>query len=117
MGPTRLPTTRRALAVVAAVAVGALAAVILGEYTFVGLTPWVAGVVVPVAVAEAAALAGGRRARWRWPLAAVVGGAALWWGVWLSTGRGLDPWPSGGWISLGVGVAVPLLAAARLGAS
>ena len=99
---------RQVLGVVTGAVVALVAAVILGEYNFVGLTPWVAGIVVPLAVAEGCALVGGRRPRWLWAYAAVIGAAGLAWGVWLSTGRGLDPWPTGGWEAVGLGAAWPL---------
>lgn len=109
-GAATVPWMRLVLGVVTGTVVAFLAAVILGEYTFVGLTPWVAALLVPVAVAESCALVAGERPAWLWPFAAVVGAGALACGVWASTGRGLDPWPAGGSLAVGVGFAWPLLA-------
>ncbi|MCU4187136.1 hypothetical protein K6U06_22430 [Acidiferrimicrobium sp. IK] len=105
---------RVALAIVAAAAVAFVAAVILGEYAFVGVTPWAAGLVVPLAVAETCALAAGRRPAWLWPFAAVTGSGGVAWGVWLSMGRGLDPWPSGGSIAVALALVWPVAVGAAL---
>jgi hypothetical protein len=99
------------LGVVVGATVAFLASVILGEYEFVGATPVVAGLVVPLAVAESCALGAGARRPWLWPFAAAAGAAGLAWGVWLSDGRGLAPWPAGGWVAVGLGAGWPLLVA------
>lgn len=97
---------------IVAAAVAAVAAVILGEYTFTGLLPWLAGLIVPAAVGESAALVAGHQRPWLWLLTAVAAGTGVAWGVWLSTGRGLDPWPAGGWVAVALAAVAPLVVAA-----
>lgn len=89
---------------------------VLGEYSVSGATPWVAALAVPLAAGEALSAVGGTRRRWVWPVAGAVAAAGLAWGVWLSTGRGVDPWPAGGSVAVVAGggwPAVLTLARAR----
>lgn len=92
----------------AAVAAAALAALILGEYEYVGYVPIVAGLVVGLLVAEVLVSLG----RWRaWPaaaLAAALSAGALVWGGWITSGKGLEPYPAWAW----AGAALAALAAA-----
>ena len=97
---------RQAVAVLAGAATAALGALILGEYAFSGATPYVAGVLFGLAVAEVAltvARVGGR-------LLAVVAGAeaglGLLWAAWISSGRGVAPIAGGGWAAVAVGAVV-----------
>ncbi len=91
---------------------GALAAVILalvvGEYPFAGLTPYLVAVVVPAMIAAVVVSTGRRHQDRLWALSGLLGGASIAWAVWISTGRGLDPVPTGGWIAVAVAVAWPL---------
>lgn len=88
---------RRTLAVLAAAAAAVLAALILGEYEYVGYVPVAAGLIVGLLVAEVVVSLG----RWRaWPaagLAAVLGAGAVVWGGWITSGQGLEPYPASAW--------------------
>lgn len=103
---------RVAAGIAVAVVVAAAAAAVAGEYSFDGWTPWVAALVVPLAVGEAAAAVAGRRRPWVWLLAATLGSAGLAWGVWLSTSHGLVAWPAGGSVAVVGAAAWPSLRAA-----
>lgn len=100
---------RTVLAVVAGAVLAAVAAVILGEYSFSGWVPWVAGVAVPVAVGETAALIAGRQPPALWVAISVLSAGGLAWGAWLSQGHGLAPISVGGWTAIALGALVPLL--------
>jgi hypothetical protein len=88
-------------------------AVVLGEYVVTVGTGLVAGVIVPLAVAEAVGLVAGQRGR-PWPhlAAAGLGGGGVALGVWFGTGRGLQPWPLAGTVAVIVAAAWPLARAA-----
>jgi hypothetical protein len=87
-----VPAVRAVAAVLAATAVAFGSAVVLGEYSFTGPTPWVAALVVPaLIVATGTGLDRSRPARW-WPAGGALGAAGVALGVWFSIGRGLDPW-------------------------
>lgn len=87
----------------AAAAVGAL---ILGEYEFAGAIPFVAGVLFGLAVAEVmmtVARAGTlRMAAW----AGLMSGGGILWAVWISSGRGVAPMPTMGYVAVGLGAVV-----------
>lgn len=97
---------RLPLAVVTGAAVAALGALILGEYEFKGTTPYVAGVLFGLVVAEAV-LAVARRGGPA--LAAVVGalaGGGLVWAAWISSGRDWDYVPAAAWVAVSLGAVV-----------
>ncbi|MGH9076009.1 MAG: hypothetical protein ACRDY0_00885 [Acidimicrobiales bacterium] len=105
------PTVRTLLAAALGAVLAALAAVILGEYSFSGAVPVLAGVAVPLAVGEAASLvAGGLSAR-GWLGVAAASVAALASGAWLSQGPGQAAIPAGGWLAIALGAVVPTLLA------
>jgi hypothetical protein len=96
------------LAVLAAAAVAALGGVILGEYPFTGVMPYVSGVLFALVVSEVTVGIGQRRGALLALAAAVCSGVGLAWAVWISSGRGVEPIPVGGWLAIMIGVAVAL---------
>jgi hypothetical protein len=100
---------RQLLPVLAAAAVAALGALILGEYDLVGTTAVVAGALFGAAIAEVAgALA--RRAFTPWLPVAVgaIAGLGMTWAVWISTNRFRNPVEA----SAVAGIALAAIAAA-----
>lgn len=100
---------RKVLGVVAAAAVAALGALILGEYEFTGSLPWIAGplfglvvgeVVVAVARARDVVLAGA---------AALLGGAGIVWAGWIDSSHGVEPVRSLVWVAAGLAAVVGYL--------
>ena len=96
---------RLTLALVAAAAVGAAEAVILGEYPFEGATVLVAGVVFGLFIGEAA------RAVARAPSVplgigcALIGLLTMTWAAWISTGRDLSFLGPAGWTAIAIAAA------------
>ena len=98
-------------AVIAALAVAALGAVILGEYELAGTRPFLAGVLFGVTVAEVMATVARPSGEDR-PLlaaAALVTEAGLVWATWISTGHELRTAAATAWGGILVGsLAAPL---------
>jgi hypothetical protein len=94
---------RCVLALLVAAGIAALGALILGEYSFTGVTPYVAAVLYALVVSEVVT----SLARQRGPLVAlataVLIGTGLSWALWISTGRGVAPVPTGGLVGIGLG--------------
>lgn len=98
MSPGPPSPARRTLAVAATGLAAAIGALIIGEYELVGFTPYVAGLLFGLAVAEVE-LTVGRDARVPAAVTAAVLAAAGWlWAAWISSGRGVAPFPIGGWL-------------------
>ncbi|MDQ6784900.1 MAG: hypothetical protein M3063_15985 [Actinomycetota bacterium] len=97
---------------VVALAIGAVLAVvlalILGEYPFVGFTPYLAATVVPAIIGTAVVWTGRRHSDLLWAATGLLAGASIGWSLWISTGRGIDPVPTSGWIAVAVAVAWPM---------
>lgn len=100
---------RQALAVIVGAAVAAFGGLILGEYPFTGLTPYIAGVLFALVVAEIVLTIGHQPGRSTAVAAAVCTVGGLGWALFISTGRGLDPVPLGGWAALVIGAVVALV--------
>lgn len=100
---------RQLLPLVAAVAVSALGALLLGEYDLVGVTAVVAGALFGGAIAEVAGVLA-RRAFAAWlPVAVgVIAAAGMTWAVWISTNRFRNPVE----LSAMAGIAAAAIAAA-----
>ena len=95
---------RLVLGLLAAAAVGALGALILGEYTFSGVAVLGSGIVFGLFVGEAA-VAVSRRPGWLLGAAcAALAAAAMTWSAWISTGRDLSYLGSEGWVAVGLAV-------------
>ena len=98
-------------AVLAALAVAALGAVILGEYELAGFRPILAGFLFGITVAEVVATVarGAAGDPELWAAVALVAEAGLVWATWISTGHELDRAAATAWLGIGVGVvAAPL---------
>ena len=84
----------------------AVGALILGEYEFAGATPFIAGVLFGLAVAEmmitVAKASTMRMAGW----AAVMGGGGILVAAWISSGRGIAPMPGVGYLAAGLAALV-----------
>lgn len=95
------------MAALAATALAAtIGALIVGEYELVGFTPYVAGLLFGLGVAEVE-LTIGRDARVRAATAAALLAAGGWlWAAWISSGQGVAPFPLGGWVGAAVAGAV-----------
>ena len=81
---------RLLLAVVAAAAVGALGALVLGEYSFTGITVMGSGVVLGLFIAEAALAIRRDKGRDLAGACAVIGWAAMTWAGWIALGHDLS---------------------------
>ena len=88
-----LPGLLVALGALAGAVVAAIGALVLGEYELVGLTPFVAGPLFGLAVAEAVTWASGSRGPVAGITAAVLGAAGMVWAGWIDSGEGIDPMP------------------------
>ena len=91
---------RPVLAVLAAAAVGALGAVILGEYNFEGVTILASGVVFGLFIAEAALAVNRKPALALGAASGVIGLAAMVWGGWITTFHHLSLLPVAGWVAV-----------------
>ena len=93
---------RPILGLLAAAAVGALGAVILGEYTFNGLSVLGSGLIFGLFVGEVAVSVGRRRGVVPGLACAVIGGVAMVWSAWISTGHDLSFLEPEGWVAVGL---------------
>src|SRR5258706_13117706 len=80
-----------------------LGALILGEYEFTGATPIGAGVLFGLVISEIVIEIGRKRALVLGVICAVLVAAALYRAAYVSSGEGLRPVPTGGWIALRLG--------------
>ena len=80
------------------VAASAFGALVLGEYDFSGATPYVAGVLFGLAIAEVALTIGRDAGLPVALLSAALAMAGMAWGAWISSGRGVAPIPVGAWV-------------------
>ena len=83
---------RPTLGVLAAALGAALAALIVSEYEFVGVTPWAAGLAIGVLVGELLATGGRVRGRAAMVLAAALAIGSVLWGEWLESDSGVEPY-------------------------
>ena len=91
--------TRMVLALAAGGALLVFAAVTIGEYPLSAADIWLAAVIVPALIGSIMA-AIGRRRRILWIVAGPLAGAALGWGIGISTTWGLEPVPVDAWFAL-----------------
>ncbi|MDQ2727373.1 MAG: hypothetical protein M3Y91_05830 [Actinomycetota bacterium] len=105
---------RSLLALLFGVVMAVVLALIVGEYPFAGLTPYLVAVVVPAIIATVVVATGRRHSDRLWAASGLLGGASIGWALWISTGRGLDPVPTSGWIAIALAGAWPLAWAAVL---
>ncbi|HEY2427534.1 MAG TPA: hypothetical protein VGI06_01290 [Acidimicrobiales bacterium] len=104
--PAPPPPGRQAAAGLAAAAVAALGALILGEYEFNGATPYLAGILFGLVVAEVILTIARSGTGVLVAAAAGEAGLGLLWAAWISSGRGLTPIPAAGYAAVGLGAAV-----------
>ena len=97
---------RLALAVVAGAATAAFCALILGEYEFTGTTPYVAGVLFGLVVAEAVVTVARRGGADLAGAATGLAGGGLLWAAWISSGRDWDYVTTGAWVAVVLGAVV-----------
>jgi len=106
MHPGPPSVARRIAAVTLTAAAAALGALILGEYDLSGATPYIAGVLFGLAIAEVT-LTVGRDARlWAAMTSAALSVAGWLWAAWISSGEGVAPIPLGAWLGAVVAAAV-----------
>jgi hypothetical protein len=86
-----------------------LGGLILGEYPFTGVMPYIAGVLFGLVVAEVIVSVSQQQGTVSAITAAVCSAGGLGWAVWISSGKGVDPIPIGGWVAIGIGGLVALL--------
>lgn len=92
---------RLVLAFAAALAVGVLGALILGEYPFRGAVVLVSGVVLGLFIAEAALTVNGSQRSVALGIGcAVIGLAAMTWAAWIAEGRDLSYVGPAGWTAV-----------------
>lgn len=94
---------RVVVAVVVAAVVCAVGALILGEYQFSGLTPYVTGVLLGLVVSEFVLEIAKARHPALGALTGLLVAGSLGWAAWISSGEGLRPFPAVAWISMGLG--------------
>jgi hypothetical protein len=94
---------RVVVGLVVAAAACVLGALILGEYEFTGATPIAAGVLFGLVISEIVIEIGRTRAPWIGVLSAVMVALALAWAGYVSSGRGLRPFPTGAWVAMTCG--------------
>ena len=104
---------RLGAAAVSGIAVAGAAAIVLGDYPLSGSVPWVAAVLIPLLIGVAMTLVDGRRRPALWAVTGVLAAASVGWGVWIASGRGLDPVPASAWIAIALALVWPLVYAAR----
>jgi hypothetical protein len=100
---------RQLLALAAGAGVAALGGLILGEYPFTGVTPYVAGLLFGLVVAEVVVTISQRHSLLVGIASSVCTVAGLGWAVWISSGRGIAPIPGGAWVGIAIGGVVALL--------
>ncbi len=91
---------RLILALAAAAGVGALGALILGEYEFKGITILATGVIFGLFIAEAALAVNRRAGAGLGAGAGLIGLAAMTWGAWITTFHHLSVLPGAGWAAV-----------------
>jgi hypothetical protein len=99
---------RPILGVIVAALGAALAALIVSEYEFVGLTPWAAGLAFGVLVGEVVAGVGRWRGRAAMAVTGVIAAGALLWGEWLESDSGVEPYSK---VAFGAAVLAAVVAA------
>jgi len=99
---------RTVVALTVGAALTVIIALVLGEYPFVGFSPFVAAALVPAIIASAVVGTAGHHRQSLWAATGVLSAGAIAWAVWISTGRGLDPVPLGGVVAAALALGWPL---------
>ena len=104
--------------VVAGVVCGALAAslgaLILGEYEFSGMLPYVAGVLFGLVIAEVIVSVAGAKGAMLAAIAAVLSAGGLLWAGWIDSNEGIEPVKPGVWVAVMIGAVAGWLRVAGL---
>ena len=98
---------RPAAAVLSGAVVAAAAALVLGDYPLSGSVPWVAALLIPLLIGVAMTLVDSRHRTALWAATGPLAAASVGWGVWIASGRGLDPVPSAAWVAIGLALVWP----------
>lgn len=93
---------RAAVALVAGAALAVLGALTLGEYPLSPVVVWIAALVVPALLGVVTSSLSGRKLL-PWITAGPVAGAAIAWGVAISSSWGIEPVPLDAWVAAGAG--------------
>lgn len=109
LAPARPSVRRQLVAVAVAAAVAAAGALILGEYDFSGATPYLAGLLFGLVVAEAALTVARGGTRPMAVAAALETAGGLLWAAWIFSGRGVAPFPASGFAAAAIGAVVTLV--------
>ena len=104
---------RRIFAVLAAAAVAAAGAVVLGEYAFGGVAVLFAALLLGLFVAEAAGAVAREPSRGLAAVVGVVTALGLVWAAWIGSGHRLGAIGGSGWAAITVGGAAATLRALR----
>ena len=91
---------RLILAWVAAAGIGAVGALILGEYTYSGVAVLLSGLFLGLFVAEGAVAVARHRSVTLGTGCALLAAAAMTWGGWISSGHRLSFLPGEGWAAV-----------------
>ncbi|GAC1315298.1 MAG: hypothetical protein NVSMB12_10390 [Acidimicrobiales bacterium] len=94
------------VALIAGEAVAAAGALILGEYEFAGATPFIAGVLFGLAVAEVMITVARGATIWMAAWGATMAGGGILLAAWISSGRGVAPMPVMGYVAAALGAVV-----------
>lgn len=96
------------MAVGAGAGLAVVLALILGEYPFTGVTPYVAALAVPAIIGFVVTWVGRRHPARLWAYTGIVAAASVGWALYISTGRGVDPVPVGGWVAVALALLWPV---------
>ena len=99
-------TRREVLALLVGAFAAGVGALIVGEYEFAGLIPFVAGALFGLAIAELMLTIAVRSTVRLAVAGALFTGGGLAWAAWISSGQGVAPYPAGGYIAIGLGTVI-----------
>ncbi len=100
---------RTVLGVVGGALVAALGALILGEYEFTGLLPYVAGPLFGLAVGEVVVAVGASRASAVAVLASLLAFSGVVWAGWIDSSEGVEPFKTLVWVAAALAAVVAFL--------
>ena len=103
---TSVSVPRQLMALVSAALAAALGALILGEYEQAGATPYIAGVLFGLAVAELVLTVAHQATVPLAAGAALVSAGGLGWAAWISSGSGIAPLPAVAYAGVALGAVV-----------
>ena len=107
-------TWRALLGLVLGAATAAIGALILGEYEFTGVLPWVAGLLFGLAIGEVVVGVGKARHPLVGAVAAACSFAGIAWAGWIDSTQGVEPVKGLVWVSAALAAATAYLRVAGL---